>query len=152
MRKSVFEAIVDKAFRDLEAQFGFKKIATTYIDRSVTVQFQNATTEVLLNYELGDTPWLSISELENPENKSTLGWLLVEKGVEKAPTPAQAFEPGNLENDQLEPTLQKMVKQLIEYGADLLNGNFSIMPNLQKRASKYDSECKRYLSIHQSKS
>lgn len=152
MRKSVFEGIVDKAFRDLETSYGFKKTETKYIDRGVIVQFKNTTTEVLLNYELGDTPWLTITELQNPENKSTLGWLLVELGVDQAPTPAQAFKPRNLDNNQLDPTLQKMVKQLIEYGADLLNGNFAIMPNLQKRASKYDSECKRYLAIHQSKS
>ena len=152
MRKSVFEGIVIKAFSDLETNYGFKKTETKYIDRSVIVQFKNTTTEVVLNYELGETPWLTITDLQNPENKSTLGWLLVERGVDQAPTPAQAFKPRNLENDQLEPTLQKMVKQLIEYGADLLNGNFAMIPDLQKRAKKYDSECKRYLSIHQSKS
>ena len=152
MKKSVFEGMVDKAFWDLEAKHGFKKIETKYADRSVAVRFQNSTTELLPNYEIGETPWLEIADLHNAENKSTLGWLMVELGVEEAPTPAQAFQPTTLEDGQLEPTLQKMGQQLREYGADLLRGDFGILPKLQERARKYDRECKRYLSIRKSKS
>ena len=152
MKKSLFEGMVNRAFLDLEARNGFKKIETKYAEHSVTVRFQNATTELLLNYEIGERPWLEIAELSHPENKSTLGWLLVESGVEKAPTPAQAFQPTNLEDAELEAALQKMSQQAREYGDGLLQGDFGIMPKLQARARKYDQECKRYLSIHQSKS
>jgi hypothetical protein len=151
MKKSLFEGMVDRAFLDLEARNGFKKIETKYAEHSVAVRFQNPTTELLLNYEIGETPWLEISDLKNAENKSTLGWLLVEKGVDKAPTPAQAFQPTNLEDGDLEPALKKMGQQVREYGIDLLKGDFGILPKLKERARKYDQECKRYLSIHQSK-
>jgi hypothetical protein len=152
MKKSVFEGMVDKAFWDLEAKHGFKKSETKYADRSVAVRFQNKTTELLLNYEIGETPWLEIADLHNLENKSTLGWLLVELGVDEAPTPAQAFHPTTLEDGKLEPTLQKMGQQLREHGGALLDGDFGILPKLQARAKKYDQECKRYLSIRKSKS
>jgi hypothetical protein len=150
MKKIEFENMVDKAFWGLEVKFGFKKTETSYKDRTCNVQFKNETTSILLNYELGSTPWLEISDVHNAKNKSTLGWLLVELGVDKAPKPEQAFRPTTLSDGTLEPVLQKMGKQLMDYGADLLKGDFAILPKLHARAKKYDLECQRYLSIHKS--
>jgi hypothetical protein len=150
MKKTEFETMIDKAFWGLEAKYGFKKTGTSYVERTCTVQFKNATTEIILNYELGSTPWLEISDLHNAGNKSTLGWLLVELGVDKAPTPEQAFRPTTLTEGTLEPVLQKMGQQMLDYGADLLKGDFTMLPKLQARARKYDLECQHYLSIHKS--
>jgi hypothetical protein len=150
MKKAAFETMVDKAFWGLEAKFGFKKTATSYVNRTCTVQFKNATTAILLNYELGTMPWLEISEQNNPANKSTLGWLLVEAGVDKPPKPEQAFLPTTLSDGTLEPILQKMGQQILDYGADLLKGDFTILPKLQARAKKYDLDCQHYLAIHKS--
>jgi hypothetical protein len=150
MKKTEFENMVDKAFWGLEAKYGFKKTATSYKERTCTVQFENATTKVILNYELGNAPWLEISDQDNAENKSTLGWLLVEQGVEESPKPEQAFRPTTLSEGKLEPLLQKMGQQVSEYGADLLKGDFTILPKLQARAKKYDLECQHYLAIHKS--
>ncbi len=151
MKKSKFEGMVEKAFWGLEARYGFKKTETKFENRSVTVQFQNATTEILLNYEIGNTPWLEIADVQNVENKSTLGWLLVDAGVDKTPLPEQAFHPTTLKEAELEPILQTMGQQLLDYGADLLKGNFTILPKLQERARKYSLECDRYLSIRKPK-
>jgi hypothetical protein len=150
MKKIEYENMIDKAFWGLEAKFAFKKTTTSYMDRTCTVQFKNATTEIIVNYELGSMPWLEISDVNNTENKTTLGWLLVELGEEKAPKPEQAFRPNTLNGDALEPVLQKMAQQVVDLGSDLLNGDFSILPKLQARAKKYDLECQRYLSIHKS--
>jgi hypothetical protein len=151
MKKSKFERMVEKAFWGLEARHNFKKTETKFENRSVTVRFQNATTEILLNYEIGNTPWLEIADVHNPKNKSTLGWLLVEKGIDKAPLPEQAFHLATLNEDELEPTLQTMGQQLLDHSADLLKGDFTIMPKLQDRARKYALECDRYLSIRKPK-
>jgi hypothetical protein len=151
MKKSKFERMVEKAFWGLEARYGFKKTETKFENHSVTVRFQNATTEILLNYEIGNTPWLEIADVHNAEIKSTLGWLLVETGIDKAPLPEQAFQPTTLNEDELEPILQTMGQQLLDHGANLLKGNFAIMPKLQERARKYALECDRYLSIRKPK-
>jgi hypothetical protein len=150
MKKTEFENMVDKAFWGLEAKYGFKKTGTSYVERTCTVQFKNATTEIILNYELGNTPWLEVSDSHNAGNKSTLGWLLVELGVDKPPTPEQAFRPTTLADGTLEPVLQKMGQQMLDYAGDLLKGDFTILPKLQARARKYDLDCQHYLSIHKS--
>lgn len=151
MKKSKFERMVEKAFWGLEARYGFKKTETKFENRSVTVRFQNATTEILLNYEIGNTPWLEIADVHNAKKKSTLGWLLVEKGIDKAPLPEQAFQPTTLNEDELEPILQTMGQHLLDQGAGLLKGDFAIMPKLQDRARKYALECDHYLSIRKPK-
>jgi len=151
MKKSKFERMVEKAFWGLEARYGFKKTETKFENRSVTVRFQNATTEILLNYEIGNTPWLEIADVHNAKKKSTLGWLLVEKGIDKAPLPEQAFLPTTLNEDELEPILLTMGQHLLDHGADLLKGDFAIMPKLQDRARKYALECDHYLSIRKPK-
>jgi hypothetical protein len=152
MKKSVFERIVEKAFSGLEARYGFKKGETKFENRSVTVRYQNTTTEIILNYEIGTKPWLEISELQNPANKSTLGWLLVQDEVDKPPLPEQAFQPSTINETELEPLLQQMGQQLLDHGAKLLKGDFTLMPKLQERARKYALECDRYLSIRKPKS
>jgi hypothetical protein len=124
MKKSTFERTVEKAFWGLEARYGFKKIETKFENRSVIIRYQNASTEILLNYEIGNTPWLEIADVHNPGNKSTLGWLLVESGIEKSPQPEQAFHPTTLNETELEPILQTMSQQLLDHGANLLKGGF----------------------------
>jgi hypothetical protein len=151
MKKSKFESSLEKAFWGLEARYGFKRTETLFANRSVTVRFQNTTTEILLNYEIGNTPWLEISDVHNPESKSTLGWLLVEAGVDKPPLPEQAFHPTPLKENELEPVLQTMGQQLLDHGADLLKGDFAILPKLKDRARKYALECDHYLHIRNPK-
>jgi hypothetical protein len=151
MKKSVFERMVEKAFSGLEARYGFKKTETRFEDRSVIVRYQNTSTEIIVNYEIGTKPWLDISNLRDPEKKSTLGWLLVEAGVEKSPMPEQAFHPSTINEGELEPLLQKMGQQLLDHGTAFLKGDFTLMPKLQERSRKYALECDRYLSIRKPK-
>jgi hypothetical protein len=148
MKKSVFQSSVDSAFLGLESKYGFKKTEMKFVDRGVTVRYRNTTTELCLNYEIGDSPWLEIADAQHTDNKSTLGWLLVEKGEQKMPTVAQAFRPAPLDEEKLGAALQKIGQQVTEYGADLLRGDFAILPKLQERARKYDAECKRYMATH----
>lgn len=151
MKKSEFERIVKGAFRALESTHGFKMGEAVYAEKKSTIQYLNASTDVTLHYELGREPWLDISDRTNPENKTTLGWLLVERGIEKTPAPADAFRTTRLPDVKLASDLEKKVGQLLEHGTDLLKGDFSIMPRLQKRAQKYALDCERYLAIHKSK-
>jgi len=152
MKKSEFERLVDKAFFDLETRHGLKKVETVFHKHGCTVSFKNSTTLVILNYEIASLPWLVIADLRDPEqSRSTLEWLLVEKGVEKSPTPDQAFQPTKMAGSELEATLQTKCQQLLEYGAPLLNGDFTILPKLQDRARKYALACERYAKIHKIK-
>jgi hypothetical protein len=151
MKKSEFERIVFRAFRNLESKHGFKKGETVYSQKGCTVQFCNATTDVTLYYEIGTEPWLAIADIKNAENKSTLGWLLVERGIEKMPIPADAFRSTTLLEKDFASFLEKKNQQLLEYGMDLINGDFSLMPALQKRAKKYALDCERYMAQHKSK-
>jgi hypothetical protein len=56
-----------------------------------------------------------------------------------------------MEEGKLETVLQSKNQQLQEFGADLLKGDFTILPKLQKRAGKYAQDCKRYVEIHKIK-
>jgi hypothetical protein len=145
MRKSEFERIVDKIFWGLEAKHGFVKTETAYHRGGVTVCFQNSKTEVILNYEIGTYPWITIADIKNPEtDKSSLDWLLVELGEKKSPTPEEAFLTAKMDEGQLEVELQKISDQLMKFGTGLLTGDFTLLPKLQKRAEDYLSECKKF--------
>ncbi|MBI2757488.1 MAG: hypothetical protein HYX49_02280 [Chloroflexi bacterium] len=153
MKKSEFEKIINKTFRGLETKYGFKKIETVFQQRSCIVRFQNTTTELILTYEIGGMPWLSIADVTSPKEKqTTLEWLLVEQGFDKTPAPEAAFLPTKMEESKLEAVLQSKNQQLLEFGTDLLKGDFTILPKLQKRAEKYALECKHYVDIHKIKS
>ena len=145
MKKAEFERIVNKTFWDLEAKHGFKKTETTYRRVGVIVRFQNPTTEVILNYDIGVLPWVMIADINNPEtNRASLDWLLVELGEKKSPTPDEAFFPAKMDEGQLESQLKEKNEQLLRFGTDFLKGDFTLMPNLQKRAEDYLAECKKF--------
>ena len=151
MKKSEFDLILNKVFRPFETKFHFKRSATAFVHGGFSVQFLNDTTEITLHYKIGNEPWFTIADLQNPENSSTLEWLLVERGVAKAPAPEQAFHPVTFHEAFLEPTLVTKREQLSQYAADLFQGDFSLMPALQKRAAKYERDCKRYIALHTQK-
>jgi hypothetical protein len=151
MKKIEFERIVSKTFRGLEARHGFKKGQIEFSKHGCAMQYLNATTDITVHYEFGGEPWVAITDRANTENRSTLGWLLVERGVTREPTPADAFRSINLSENEFTSILERENQQLLEYGMEFIKGDFSIIPTLQKRAQKYALDCDRYISIYQSK-
>lgn len=151
MKKEAFERIVTKTFRGLESRHGFKKGEVVFSKQSCAVEYLNATTIVTVNYEFGGEPWVAFTDRKNAKNKSTLGWLLVERGITKEPVPADAFKSINLSEKEFTSILERENQQLLEHGMEFINGDFSIMPTLQKRAEKYALDCDRYIAIYQSK-
>ena len=144
MKKSDFARLVQKAFIPLESQYQFKKTAASFHTGGVEVTYQNATTELCLNYEIGTYPWITIGDIQNPkEDRISLDWLLVEVGEREPPTPDETFFPLEMEDDQLEAELHKKIKQLIKFGADILQGDFSLLPTLKVRAENYLLECRK---------
>ena len=92
------------------------------------------------------------TEFENMVDKAFWG-LEGKYGFKKTKTSfidRSCFRPTTLSEGTLEPTLQKMGQQVLDHCAELLRGDFTVMPKLQARARKYDLECQRYLSIHKS--
>ncbi len=144
MKKSEFDRLVQKSFVPLESKYKFKKAASEFHVNGVIVTFQNTTTEVCLNYEIGAFPWITIADINNPEEERvSLDWLLVELGERDAPTTDEAFFPPTMEEEDLEAEIQKKSNQLIEFGSEMLNGDFSLLPKLKTRAENYLAECKK---------
>ena len=153
MKKSNFEQLVQKSFVKLEVKYGFKKTKSDYHSGGVTVCFQNLTTEVVLNYEIGDFPWITIADINNPKAaRASLDWLLVELGEIESPTVDAAFLPARMEEEQLEAELKKKSNQLLEFSADFLKGDFTLLPKLQERADDYLEECQKFAGRHKSAS
>lgn len=144
MKKSEFDQLIQRSFSTLESKYKFKKTDTAFHSGGVIVTFQNPTTEVCLNYEIGSLPWITIGNIANPsKDRASLDWLLVELGEREAPTTDEAFFPTKMEESELEAELHKKNEQLLRFGADLLNGNFSILPRLKTRAESYLAECEK---------
>ncbi len=149
MNKVNIEQLLEKKFSSLERKFAFKKIKTEYDQGCVIVTYQNFTTEVLLNYEAGEFPWVIIADIKNPQkDRTSLDWLLVELGEREAPTTDDAFFPEKMDESQLESELEKKKDQLIKFGEDMLKGDFSLLPKLQERADAYLAECKKFANRH----
>ena len=145
MKKANFERLIDKTFSRLGTKFDFKKVKTNYHSGGAEVVFQNKTTEVIVNYEIGEFPWVTMADINNPKTaRASLDWLLVELGERESPTTDEAFFPLRMDDTQLEDELRKKSEQLLKFGADFLRGDFSLLPNLQERAEAYLAECKRF--------
>ena len=108
MKKANFERLIAKTFLSLETKFGFKKTSTEYHSGGVIVTFQNPTTEVIVNYEIGEYPWVTIADINSPKtDRASLDWLLVELGERESPTTDEAFMPIRMDDAHLEAELEK---------------------------------------------
>lgn len=144
MKKSEFSRVARKSFLTLENKYRFKKTAVDFHQGGVIVTYQNETTEVCLNYEIGEYPWITIGDIHNPkEDRTSLDWLLVELGERDAPTTDDAFSPPEMDDNQLDEELQKQSAQLVQFGGEMLNGDFSLLPKLKTRAENYLAECRK---------
>jgi hypothetical protein len=153
MRIAEFDRIVDKTFWGLVNKHDFIKTETSYYKGGVTVSYQNPTTEIILNYEIGSFPWITIADIKKPEtDRVSLDWLLVDLGEKKHPSADEAFLPAKMDEGQLEDEVQKRVDQLLKFGTDFFSGDFTLLPDLQKRAEDYLSECKKFASQMNTKS
>ena len=142
-----FENLVDKYFGKLETQYGFKKVNAQTQRHEYSIDFENLTTYVSVNYEFGSTPWIVIGDIKNPLlNGSSLEWLLIELGVEKMPTVEEAFEKKHFSKEELDSILERKGQQLFIYAVDLLQGNFKIVPKLQRRGKDFAEECEKYMA------
>jgi len=151
MKKETFERIVTKTFRGLESKHGFKKGEMVVSKQNCAMQYLNSTTIITVHYEFGGEPWVAIADRKNARNRSTMGWLMVERGITKEPSPAEAFKSINLSEKDFTSILERENQQLLEYGMEFINGDFSMMPALQKRAEKYALDCDRYIAMYQTK-
>jgi hypothetical protein len=152
MKKSEFERVVDKAMWSLETRHGLKKVETKFRHNGCQVRFQNATTEVALNYEIGEVPWFTLADLREPETeRASFDWLLVELGQKTAPTVNEAFFPQKLDESRFGENLQAQADLMLEHASSLLKGDFNILPALKKRADQYLLECKRFADLHKAK-
>ena len=58
--------------------------------------------------------------------------------------------PPKMDEAFLEDELQKKSDELLRFGADFLNGDFTLLPNLQERADDYLVECKKFAGRYKS--
>ena len=148
-----FERIVDKTFWGLTNKHDFVKTETSLHKRGATVSFQNTTTEIILNYEIGSFPWITIADIKKPEtDRVSLDWLLVELGEKKHPSADEAFFSAKMDEGQFEDEVQKKVDQLLKFGTVFFSGDFTLLPDLQKLAEDYLSECKKFANQKNTKS
>jgi hypothetical protein len=69
---------------------------------------------------------------------------MVELGVEKMPTPEDAYRFPKCDEQDIVAALQKKEQQLLKYGKDVLTGNLAIFPKLQERGLRFVQECEAY--------
>lgn len=139
-----YETLVDNIFQAAITEHHLKKIRADVQRYEYRVVYQNSTTEISIFCESGCLPWIRIADVHNPQNASSLEWLMVELGVERMPTPEEAYRfPKYTEQDVIA-AFQKKAQQLSEYGKDVLTGNFSIFPKLQELGLRFVRECEAY--------
>jgi hypothetical protein len=139
-----YEALVDDIFRTVVAEYHFKKTQAVAQGFECWVIYQNSTTEISIFCEAGSLPWVRIADVHNPQNVSSLEWLMVELGIEKMPTPEEAYHFPKYTGQDIIAALQKKAQQLHEYGQDVLTGKFAIFPKLQERGLRFVRECEAY--------
>src|SRR5437879_674229 len=90
MTPTEFEEAVLGAFAFLVKDFGFRYVVTSMHAPECWSVFHNATTAVIVHYELGSRPWVEVAELKHDGNRiverhrSALDFLVQERAPHEA--------------------------------------------------------------------
>jgi hypothetical protein len=139
-----YEALVDGIFHAVATEYNLKKVQVSAQGFEYWVVYQNSTTEISAFWELSSLPWVRIADVHNSQNSSSLEWLMVELGIEKMPTPEEAYRFPKYSEPDIIAALHKKAQQLIEHGRDVLTGDFAIFPKLQELGLRFVQECEAY--------
>jgi len=129
------EEAVSSAFAYLTESFGFKRLSATAHGREFWSTFHNETTAVTVHYEIGGPVWVELARLETYSGKRVerdrcaLEFLLQERAPQEPSLPWRTDE-------DLCFMIREKARQLREYGSDILNGDFRIVPRLKELAAE----------------
>ncbi len=122
-------------FSFLVEGYGFRHVSTQAVAYECAVIFENETTRVTVDYEMGSPPWVAIGRIEQRSGKAivrdetSLEIILSEKGLPDVEAPA-AF--GDIPDEEIDEMLRLKAISLRKEADDLLRGNFESLPNLLK--------------------
>lgn len=134
-----FVAATKESFGYLDTDYGFRLISTGSSGPGAWVTYENETTRVTVNWELGSAPWVEIGRLEVRGNAlvqpASIGLHLVlrERG---RPLLDELDVPRDLSTAEITEMTRTRAVALHEFGRDLLCGDFSAFPRLQKKAER----------------
>lgn len=129
-----FLMAAERCFAALRTEFHLELVGRSNSAPEAWLQMQNATTDVTVHLEIGGAPWLVLSAVEQWRGKAVategydLGFLL----EERAPQALAA-----LRNAQhIEEVLEMQARYVRMYAEDVLQGDFSVFPQLRTRAKE----------------
>ena len=142
-----FFTAVETHFAFLKKDYGFEIESTDEVGPECSIVFVNATTIVIVHYEIGGTPWIELRP-RRPE--------AVPKGAvprcdmmfvveELAPTQAAMLWEGPLNGSDPVNALRALSGALREFGHDILRGDFTIFSVITERVREAGEERSRRL-------
>lgn len=142
-----FEAITTAVFDPVCRTFGLQLIAVRQHIPDLWIEFANATTGVRVAHEIGSALWVELARVGLHEGKVV--WeepysleMLLE---ERAPGHPGMCSVGNLEDPAFAKCLEAKAEGLRDYAADILRGDFGVLPRLIERARENERRWNREL-------
>jgi hypothetical protein len=130
------EAVLE-AFQFLIEDFAFELESIGDHAPECTVRFRNKTTGVEVTYDVPELPCVSVAQLNAKKSAWGKQYGLIYLIEERCPSQNLiGFQAETLTLAQFKPILRHYAQVLKECGSDILKGDFSIFPKLEKRAQK----------------
>jgi hypothetical protein len=136
-RLFTFEQEVFAAFGALISTFQLHHVETVASGPECAMLFRREAVGLTVKFESGVGPWVQLGRLRGPDEHDgprrelyDLTFLLQERA------PAETQTPGmeDIDDPRLAPALEELAKQTLTYGADVLTGDFEVLPKLRQRA------------------
>jgi hypothetical protein len=129
-----FEQTALSAF-SLLAQYGFKHFGTDVFLPDIKIRFRASITEVTVVYEIGSSPGVELGRLAWVNGKQERVEYYGLRFLLMARAPGETYRVRCEINDPVMPSLlERLAFLLVQYGNDVLQGDFSIFLRLRELA------------------
>lgn len=124
-----FEDLAGEAFRAVIEKYALRKVSSGFQAPDGYLVFVNATSGLAINYALSQGPWVQIGPLHKL-------WDLRFYLQERAPAEASRSFTAPVGDPRLSDELAELARLTDTYTADVLRGDFRILPNVLRRAEE----------------
>jgi hypothetical protein len=135
-----FENKVFDAFGSLALSFGLRHVRSVIHVPELAVFFEGGSVGLAVKFELSMTPWVELAHIERDDaghiatrERCGLKYILAERAPLEQPMNVPLED---VDDPKLVTVLRELARQVQQYAADVLSGDFRIFPLCRRRAEE----------------
>jgi hypothetical protein len=134
-----FEEIVRRSFGPVCKKFGLTHVRSLIYGPECSTTFENSVAGVTVHLEMGAGVWVQVGQLHRDKSDKVVRREFYDLSFfldERAPMEKRSPRFDDVNDPALSGVVDELARQVSAYAADVLEGDFAVLPRIRERAEE----------------